>query len=652
MAQVGSLSSTSPCPNSVHLRARRLSASNLGHNLRAGPRPRIVADVRGTWGRGPLPWPPRAVDVTSRSALNLVLQRPLLCQQYFLPAHVSRYPVALTFCYFHCHGRPFTSRHASGVTSREGRAYRFPTRKKGLAYDKHKVPCPSSLAERGKGDDRNILSTITPEIQSGQGQERTNSDTYLSRWRHAIVNLRTLLFPNLQIASENGCKYARSTQLRLLVYLRTTLAVRTALTTSLPGTGTHKYVLQANSDTALSRYVPPSRQLGSSEAVHYKLSTFEMNPSERVKRDGCAKMAKRRASRASSGGECEVCGLRASVRRRVLRLAGGTIELDKRFVSHALEAFEPVTEQQEYHDRTPCYLVWGETVTSTIEQLTEARVHKGLWSLASCRFGSPLVDGRPIMNAVKYRVVSCVVWTNRTMASSNTDTNRTDVLAAVDVVWSLAAGGTALPSWKALRSRVKDGGPHATHMRKTRFSADLSRGLGPGRVIVPQSCRKIGGRKTSYHGVTWGRFVDGLLTARCIDEKTSTHTCGFVAILDFRVADWRRLTTASNVQLTDEAPTIPALLRGHGGCAVSLLFSHQGDPGSIPGRVTPDSRMWESCRPMPLVGGLLRGSPPPPPPASSSRRRSILTSITPIGSEDLDVKSRPNLSTPTLLGHT
>ncbi|KAJ8866083.1 hypothetical protein PR048_033607 [Dryococelus australis] len=40
---------------------------------------------------------------------------------------------------------------------------------------------------------------------------------------------------------------------------------------------------------------------------------------------------------------------------------------------------------------------------------------------------------RPIMNAVKYKVVSGVVWTNRTMVSSNTDTNRTGVLAVVDI---------------------------------------------------------------------------------------------------------------------------------------------------------------------------------------------------------------------------
>ncbi|KAJ8888993.1 hypothetical protein PR048_008487 [Dryococelus australis] len=38
---------------------------------------------------------------------------------------------------------------------------------------------------------------------------------------------------------------------------------------------------------------------------------------------------------------------------------------------------------------------------------------------------SPLGDDRPIMNAVKKRAVSGVVWTNRTMVSSNTNINRT-----------------------------------------------------------------------------------------------------------------------------------------------------------------------------------------------------------------------------------
>ncbi|KAJ8873627.1 hypothetical protein PR048_024445, partial [Dryococelus australis] len=60
---------------------------------------------------------------------------------------------------------------------------------------------------------------------------------------------------------------------------------------------------------------------------------------------------------------------------------------------------------------------------------------------------------------------------------------------------------------------------------------------------------------------------------------------------------------------------------GHGGRVVSLLASHQGDPGSIPGRITPDFRMWESCRTMPLVGGSSRGSPVSP---ALSFRRSLL----------------------------
>ncbi|KAJ8884336.1 hypothetical protein PR048_016193 [Dryococelus australis] len=50
---------------------------------------------------------------------------------------------------------------------------------------------------------------------------------------------------------------------------------------------------------------------------------------------------------------------------------------------------------------------------------------------------------------------------------------------------------------------------------------------------------------------------------------------------------------------------LPKYFRGR---AVSLLASHQGDPGPIPGRATPDFRMWESCRTMSLVGRSSRGS--------------------------------------------
>ncbi|KAJ8866854.1 hypothetical protein PR048_032715 [Dryococelus australis] len=67
---------------------------------------------------------------------------------------------------------------------------------------------------------------------------------------------------------------------------------------------------------------------------------------------------------------------------------------------------------------------------------------------------------------------------------------------------------------------------------------------------------------------------------------------------------------------------------------VSLLASHQGDPGLIPGRVTPDFRMRESCRTTPLVGGFSQA--PPVSSTLSFRRCPILTSITLIGSQDLD----------------
>ncbi|KAJ8883944.1 hypothetical protein PR048_015800 [Dryococelus australis] len=58
---------------------------------------------------------------------------------------------------------------------------------------------------------------------------------------------------------------------------------------------------------------------------------------------------------------------------------------------------------------------------------------------------------------------------------------------------------------------------------------------------------------------------------------------------------------------------------------------------------SPDFRKWESCRMMPLVGEFSQGSPVFP--APSFRCRSIFTSITLIGSQDLAVKSHPNLFT-------
>ncbi|KAJ8876213.1 hypothetical protein PR048_024123 [Dryococelus australis] len=59
----------------------------------------------------------------------------------------------------------------------------------------------------------------------------------------------------------------------------------------------------------------------------------------------------------------------------------------------------------------------------------------------------------------------------------------------------------------------------------------------------------------------------------------------------------------------------------------------------------PDFRMWESCRTMPLVGRIYRGTPVSP--APSFRSCPIRTSphLSSIGSQDLDIKSRPNIFT-------
>ncbi|KAJ8894645.1 hypothetical protein PR048_007309 [Dryococelus australis] len=65
-----------------------------------------------------------------------------------------------------------------------------------------------------------------------------------------------------------------------------------------------------------------------------------------------------------------------------------------------------------------------------------------------------------------------------------------------------------------------------------------------------------------------------------------------------------------------------------------------GEPGVI--HRIPDFRMWESYQAMPLVGGFFRGSPVSPPFNSGAIPYS--PHFTLIGSQDLNVKSHPNLS--------
>ncbi|KAJ8867378.1 hypothetical protein PR048_031179 [Dryococelus australis] len=92
--------------------------------------------------------------------------------------------------------------------------------------------------------------------------------------------------------------------------------------------------------------------------------------------------------------------------------------------------------------------------------------------------GSPLVDERPIMNGVKYRVVSGVVWTNRTMVSSNTDTNRTGVLA-VQIGVAVAERLALPPPTKANRVQYPAGSPDIRMWESCRtmpFVGGFSRG--------------------------------------------------------------------------------------------------------------------------------------------------------------------------------
>ncbi|KAJ8898392.1 hypothetical protein PR048_003752 [Dryococelus australis] len=79
-----------------------------------------------------------------------------------------------------------------------------------------------------------------------------------------------------------------------------------------------------------------------------------------------------------------------------------------------------------------------------------------------------------------------------------------------------------------------------------------------------------------------------------------------------------------------------------GGVVVRLLASHQGEPGSIPDGIA--SRLRHVG--MPLLGAFSRGSPGPPPLHPGAAPYSPRFTL--IGSQDLDVKSRPNIFTRSL----
>ncbi|KAJ8867531.1 hypothetical protein PR048_031333 [Dryococelus australis] len=83
---------------------------------------------------------------------------------------------------------------------------------------------------------------------------------------------------------------------------------------------------------------------------------------------------------------------------------------------------------------------------------------------------------------------------------------------------------------------------------------------------------------------------------------------------------------------------------------VSTLASHQGELGSIPGRITGLSQVgivpYDAVGPRGLLGDLPFSAPPP-----RSGALSIFASITVIGSQDPAVESHPNLFTLSLTSH-
>ncbi|KAJ8866094.1 hypothetical protein PR048_033618 [Dryococelus australis] len=121
---------------------------------------------------------------------------------------------------------------------------------------------------------------------------------------------------------------------------------------------------------------------------------------------------------------------------------------------------------------------------------------------------------------------------------------------------------------------------------------------------------------------------------RGADEGEVRGVCSNAGLQEREIPEKTRRPAASSGAIPtcgDPGATSSGIEPGLPGC---LLASHLGDLGSIPGT-------WESCRTMPLVRGFSRGSPVSQ--ALSFRRCSVLASITLIGSEDLDVKSLPNL---------
>ncbi|KAJ8880005.1 hypothetical protein PR048_020627 [Dryococelus australis] len=218
--------------------------------------------------------------------------------------------------------------------------------------------------------------------------------------------------------------------------------------------------------------------------------------------------------------------------------------------------------------------------------------------LGPYQIGSPLVDDRPIMNVVMYWVVSDVVWTNRTMVSPNTNTNRTGVLAAVDIAHFQAI----------TQSVTKLVLLHQSYGPRSLVPASLNILLLKTPVYLELFLAFEAERRGSVKGDTATRTKSPIATKRKAldgraEEKNERRSSAY---------------TRTHIYSTSVIKIVALCTRRTG---------FKSRSGHRP------FRLWESCRTMPLVGEFSRGSPVSP--ATSFRRRSIFTYIALIGSQDL-----------------
>ncbi|KAJ8867470.1 hypothetical protein PR048_031272 [Dryococelus australis] len=224
------------------------------------------------------------------------------------------------------------------------------------------------------------------------------------------------------------------------------------------------------------------------------------------------------------------------------------------------------------------------------------------------------------MNAVYYRVVSGVVRTNRTMVSSNTDTNRAGRLHTKPLP-SLPSMTRCNCGRMAFAAVTNDA--HYLFVRPGATYYSAYRPNTASQNTVARELREFDDLQVRLHSSVYTRASDVCSLAASPESRGHCY-----------------LTPAS----MGIATSFLATQVGQRG--LRLLASQQGEPGSIPGRFTPDFRKWESCHTMSLVGGFSRGSLVAPPLHSKAAPYSPHFTLT--GSQDLTVKSRPKLFTHSL----